>query len=203
MSSTTTRDLARLLDRLGRGEDAARRAILERAHHRLVKIAAAIFQADFRDLHGRHTVDSVVGDLWIRMERALAATQPSTVQGFFGLVFLNVRRILIDLARQQRRDDARRRDVPFEMGESGTPKEFDVADTTHDPVRLALLTELHQQIQILPIDERSVFEIRYYGGYSQAEIAEILRLHPRTVSRLWHAATSRLAAWLGGFEDVF
>jgi RNA polymerase sigma factor (sigma-70 family) len=201
VSGTTTVDLAHLLDRLRHGDDTARRVILERAYHRLLRIAASIFHQDFRGLHGRHDLESVVSELWVRLARALEQTHPQTVEGFFGLVFVNVRHILLDLARRQRRDDGRRTG-PLGPDDLEVLAPIDRADTTHDPVRLAQLTEFHHQVERLPGDERTVFELRYYGGYSQAEIAQILGLHPRKVSRIWFQATARLARWLGGAPEL-
>ena len=80
---------------------------------------------------------------------------------------------------------------------------FDQADTTHDPGRLAVLTEFHEQIEKLPDDQRRVFEMHYYGGFSQAETAQMLGLHKKQVSRLWLAATGRLARWLDGSDAPF
>ena len=63
---------------------------------------------------------------------------------------------------------------------------------------MALLTEFHEQIEKLPEDQRRVFELHYYGDFSQAEIAQMLGVHRKQVSRLWLAATGRLARWLEG-----
>ena len=197
MSGTTSQDIAGLLERLRRGDEAARRAILERAYHRLMRIAATVFHEDFRSLRDRHDVESVVSVLWIRLVAALEKTQPETPENFFRLVFVHVRQALLDLARRQRRDDARRCNGRLDAGQSDAPAAFDPADTTQDPARLALLTEVHEQVATLPDDERTVFDLRYYGGYSQAEIAQLLGLHPRKVSRLWFAATARLAQGMG------
>ncbi len=64
---------------------------------------------------------------------------------------------------------------------------------TYDPGRLAAWTEFHEQVQALADDKRSVFEMHFYLDLPQAEIARVLALHPRKVSRLWVAATERLA----------
>ena len=48
----------------------------------------------------------------------------------------------------------------------------------------------------LPDGPREVFELQYYLDLSQAEIATLLRLHPRKVSRLWQSAKDQLAAAL-------
>ena len=44
-----------------------------------------------------------------------------------------------------------------------------------------------------------IFELHYYGDFSQVEISQMLDLNRKQVSRLWLAATGRLAQWLDGF----
>lgn len=198
MTDDTTTDLQLLIDRLRQGDDAARRELLRRAHDRLLKIAATVFREDFPALHGRHDLESVVSEVWMRLVGALEKTRPDTVEGFFGLVFLKVRQVLLDMARRQRQGDARRGQRPVDADEPDGPAELDLADTTHDPGRLAVLTEFHEQIEKLPEDQRRIFELHYYGGFTQAEIAQMLGLHRKQVSRLWLTATGRLARWLDG-----
>jgi RNA polymerase sigma-70 factor (ECF subfamily) len=196
VAENTSSDLQDLIDRLHRGDEGAQRELLERAHNRLLRIAAAIFEQDFSALRGRHDLESVVSELWIRLVTALETTRPQTVDGFFGLVFHKVRQVLLDMASRQRRSDARRRAGPLDADEAEALAAFDQADTTYDPGRLAQLTEFHEQIENLPDNQRAVFELHYYGGFSQAEIAQMLNLHKKQVSRLWLAATAWLARWL-------
>ncbi len=200
MADNTSTNLQDLIDRLRRGDALARRELLQRAHDRLVRIAATIFQEDFPALRCRHELESVISEVWMRLVVALETTQPETVEGFFGLVFLKVRQVLLDMIDRQRRLDARRQDGPLDADEPEALAAFDQADTTYDPGRLALLTEFHEQIGNLPDPQRTVFELHYYGGFSQAEIAQMLELHRKQVSRLWLAATGRLAHWLEGLE---
>jgi RNA polymerase sigma-70 factor (ECF subfamily) len=195
----TTTDLQLLIDRLRRGDDVARRELLKRAHDRLLRIAARVFREDFPALHGRHDLESVVSEVWMRLAGALEMTRPETVEGFFGLVFLKVRQVLLDMAQSQRRLDARQAQTPPDGAGSDALADLDLPDTTYDPPRLALLTEFHQQIEKLPDDQRRVFELHYYGDFSQADIAQMLGVHKKQVSRLWLAATGKLAAWLDGF----
>jgi RNA polymerase sigma-70 factor (ECF subfamily) len=200
VAENTSSDLQDLIDRLHRGDDSARRELLERAHDRLLRIAGTIFEQDFPALRGRHDLESVGSELWMRLVTALETTHPQTVDGFFGLVFHKLRQVLLDMASRQRRSDARRGAGPLDANEPEALAAFDQADTTDDPGRLAQLTEFHEQIEKLPDDQRSVFEWHYYGGFSQAEIAQMLKLHRKQVSRLWLAATGRLAQWLEGLE---
>src|SRR5262249_9484617 len=147
------------IDRLKRGDDAARLELLRRAHDRLLRIAGAVFHQDFPALHGRHELESVVSELWMRLAGALEKTRPETVEGFFSLVFLKVRQVLLDMAQRQRRADARRTRAPEHTGESDAPGDFDQSDTTYEPGHLAVLTEFHQQIANLPEDQRRIFEL--------------------------------------------
>jgi RNA polymerase sigma factor (sigma-70 family) len=201
VSHDTSAELQNLIDRLRRGDDSARRELLQRAHDRLLRIAATLFNEDFPGLRGRHDLESVVSEVWIRLAGALEATQPQTVEGFFGLVFTKVRQVLLDMAKRQRRHEAHRREGPRERDQGVELSLVESPDTTNEPGKLALLTEFHEQIKKLPDDERTVFELRYYGGFSQAEIAQMLGLQPKPVSRQWLAATGRLAQWLQAFNE--
>jgi DNA-directed RNA polymerase specialized sigma24 family protein len=87
------------------------------------------------------------------------------------------------------------------LGSSVPPPAW-AEDSTYEPDRLALWTELHRKVEELPPEERQVFTLRYYTGLNQAEIAISLDLHPRQVSRLWIEATRRLAKGLPGFEAL-
>ena len=199
VAENTSADLQDLINRLRGGDLEARGELLQRAYNRLLRIAAAVFHEDFPDLRDRHDLESVVSEVWMRLVGALEATQPQTVEGFFGLVFHKVRQVLLDMASRQRRDDRHRCAGPLDGDDSAALAFFDPADTTHDPARLAALTELHDEIEKLPDDQRTVFDLHYYGDFSQVEIAQMLDLNRKHVSRLWLAATGRLAKWLDGF----
>ncbi len=202
MNGDTTSDLIDLVERLVAGDDAARRLLLERAHNRVVRIAATIFRADFAALHERHELESVVSETWLRLESSLRAVQPRTVDEFFGLVVVKTRQALLDMVRRQQRADRGRRRWRCVNGGSGAQAGFDPGDTTHEPGRLALLAEFHEQVTGLAGDERRVFQLVYYGGLSQAEIARITQLHPRKVCRLWFSATRRLAEWADTLAEL-
>ncbi len=196
MSTGTTTDIQGLLVRLRRGDASAKRELLDRAYHRLLRIASALFHRDFRGLQGRHDLESVVDEAWMGLLRALDSTQPETAECFFGLVFVKVRHTLLQIARRQRRHNAPRLDGPLDADEPEPLEAFDHGDSTNEPGRLAILTELHEQVELLPDPEKMVFGLHYYLGLTQVEAAEITGLPPKQVSRLWLQATKRLAKWL-------
>jgi DNA-directed RNA polymerase specialized sigma24 family protein len=43
-----------------------------------------------------------------------------------------------------------------------------------------------------------IVEMRYFGGLTNEEIAEVLKIHPNTVMRDWSAAKAWLYAALSG-----
>ena len=59
-----------------------------------------------------------------------------------------------------------RRDAPWPSRDR-----TELADTTHDPDRLAAWTDFHREVEALPAEEREVFDLLFYQGLSQAEAA--------------------------------
>ena len=197
MSGDTTSDVRDLIERLRAGDDLARQALLERIHHRLRRIAAAVSRKDFPRLRAQHDLESVVDEAWAQLMTALRTTQPETPAAFYNLVFRKVRHVLLDMARRQGRHDHFGQQMPLNAEESEDAGLCDVPDTTHEPSKLAVWTELHREVEKLPDSQRLVFDCHYLAGFSQAETARLLDMHPKEVSRLWLAAAGRLAEWLG------
>ena len=75
--------------------------------------------------------------------------------------------------------------------------------------QVALVTET-RATELLALDEAlenlaafdprmsKIVEMRYFGGLSTEEIAEVLKIHPNTVMRDWSAAKAWLYAALSG-----
>ena len=183
-----------LLDRLREGDREARRLLLERACERLRRLAGRILHGSFPEMARRHELDSVVHETWVRLMQAVEKTEPATVADFFRLAAHKFRQVLLDMAQGERR--RAQREVLGLSGADGAGPAPSAADTTHDPARLALWTEFHEKVATLSEQERAVFEMHYYLDLPQAEIAQVLGLHPRKVSYLWIAATEKLGEGL-------
>jgi RNA polymerase sigma factor (sigma-70 family) len=193
--------LQALIDRIRQGDGSARRELLERACQRLRRLAARLLYGSFPALRARHDLDSVVHETWLRLAQALDRTDPPTVADFFRLAAHKVRQVLLDMAARHRRLQCREALGSGEYtADHGTAE---LVNNTYDPARLALWTEFHERVAALADDERAVFELHYYLGLPQAEVARVLGLHPRKVSYLWIAATDRLADGLPEAESVF
>jgi|SRR5688572_15936489 RNA polymerase sigma factor (sigma-70 family) len=197
MDQDTTVQLQPLLDRLRSGDKQARREFLELACGRLRRLAGRILTGSFPNLQSRHDVDSVVHETWLRLQQALDKADPPTVADFFRLAAHKIRQVLLDMAEKQRRID--QRETFLSRGDSQGTGRGEPGNQTYDSARLAQWTEFHNQVGRLADEERTVFEMHYYLGLPQTEIAKLLELHPRKVSYLWVAATERLAGHLVQF----
>lgn len=198
MTGNTTVELQALIDRMQQGDCQAPRELLELAHERLRRLAGRILSGSFPVLRGRHDLDSVVDEAWLRLLQAVDKAKPPTAPDFFRFAAHKIRQVLLDLAARERRRLGREVAVGNASSTDQSPAE--PSDQSHDPARLAQWTELHQLIASLPDQERTVFEMHYYLDLPQAEIAHLLGLHPRKVSYLWVAATDKLARGLSGAE---
>jgi len=199
MDQNTTRELQLLLDRLRQGDKTARRQFLEHVCARLRRLAAKVMFGSFPALQSRHDLDSVVHETWLRLMQALEKADPPTVADFFRLAAHKIRQVLLDMADRQRRIDQRETFLSQGSLSRGSSRSHNnqPANQTYDGAQLAQWTEFHQRVAQLDDLERSVFEMHYYLGLPQAEIAQVLNLHPRKISYLWIAATEKLADNLG------
>ncbi len=134
-----------------------------------------------------YSPSSLVSVTWLRLARH--GLSPHNRRHLLALVVRAMRFILVDEAR--RIQTSKRGDgyaiVPLEEA-SDTP-------VSHSPEQLNQLQSLNEALDNLAqIDGRlaQVVELRYFGGFTEPEIAEQLGINTRTVSRDWRKAR----AWL-------
>lgn len=195
MDSDQSIELQGLIQRIQQGDTDAKRILLERAYERLARLTAKILTGSFPAVHTRHDLHSIVHETWFRLLQTLENTQPPTVADFFRLAAHKIRQVLLDVAERERRLAVR--EVPGLLGEESLEGNSGDGQQTYDPEKLAMWTDFHRKVEQLNTDERSVFEMHYYLEIPQAEIAQVLELHPRKVSYLWVAATEKLADVFG------
>jgi RNA polymerase sigma-70 factor (ECF subfamily) len=141
------------------------------------------------------TGDVLQGSL-VRLLPTLRRIQPESMRHFFNLAAVHVRRELRDLARHFRSlkfgpPDAGDRTADRAAASLGTAE----APTEDDDIEL--WCRFHEAVEQLPDDEREVVGLMFYHGWKQAQIAEVLGVHERTVRRRWHSACLRLHKLVG------
>lgn len=198
MSEKSSASLQALLVRLQHGEKAARDELLARTYGRLRQLMGKMIRR-FPVVQDQAGPTDVLHETFFRLSRALEAISPKSVEEFFRLAALHMRRQLLDMARRyRRRPEGHRAPLPDQSQDSDS--EHDAAEeasqSTLDPATLERWCEFHRQVEMLPEEERSVFDLLYYHDLSQAEAAELLGVSVPTIKRRWAAARMRLAMYL-------
>ncbi len=187
MSETAPGEVTRLLNRLQRGDKHAEGELITCVYHELKTLAAVYMRRERSD----HTLQptALVNEAYLRLTGQKTVTWQNRAH-FFAVAAQVMRRVLVDYARNRRAlkraaaADAISLDEAFVFTKerSGDLLALDEA-----------LDRLAQQ------DRRAhrVIELRFFGGLSVDETAEVLGVSSRTVKREWSFGR----AWLKGELD--
>lgn len=104
---------------------------------------------------------------------------------FFGAAARLMRRILIDHARSHNAAKRGGGEIKISLAE-------DVAVTNQRALDLITLDGALDELEVLDEQQSRIVEMRYFGGLSIEETAEVLAISPATVKREWNTAR----AWL-------
>jgi RNA polymerase sigma factor (sigma-70 family) len=178
--------LDRFLQMFRAGHESAESLLIEHALDRLQRLAQRMFRCQ-GNLRAIEQTDDVLQKALIRLHHLLAGIKPDSVRGFFALAAQQIRWVLKDLART------------LVAGRIVVGKGAPLSDTGHqrldepldpggEPVDLAQWTDFHQKVESLPEEERELFDLIWYQGFTQAEAATTLNVSLRTLKRRWRSA---------------
>ncbi len=182
METPPTNDITTQLLAWNQGDAAALEQLIPAVYQELRRMA----ERYLRQENPGHTLQptALVHEAYLRLiDQTLVEWQNRA--HFFGVAAQMMRRILVDHAKAKHRD--KRGGGAFKLSLD------EIADYTHE--RAAELVALDDALQSLAaFDERKsrVVELRYFGGLSVEETAEVLDISPNTVMRDWNMAK----AWL-------
>jgi len=116
---------------------------------------------------------------------------------FFALSAQIMRRILIDAARTR---SAAKRGGSAARADHSTPIDLDQVPSadTRGAAALCALDDALGSLARIDARRAKVIELRFFGGLSVDETAEVLHVSPQTVMRDWRLARAWLARELGG-----
>ena len=112
-------------------------------------------------------------------------------RAFFAYASSVMRSVIIDCVRERRAD---------RRGGKLNRQTLDTQLLDQLPAAEDQLLQVHEALQELAAAEprlAQVVEMRYFGGYTEQEIADTLQLTERTVRRDWEKARLLLAAMIG------
>jgi RNA polymerase sigma factor (sigma-70 family) len=212
VSGESTAVLQGHLQRALTGDGQARQRLLELTRDRLMAHARRLLHGRYARLEPFAQTDDVVQQLFLKILRnqdrfwVNAHGEPlQSLAEFFGHTSAWMRDVLCDLLRKEYgRDDSRPAALPLDSGPSDTKPRYEPSSDTLDAEKLRRWTEFHEAVARLPDDLRSVFDLLWYQGLTQAEAAALLGVAVPTVKLRWMKARLQVQQALGGapFDDT-
>jgi RNA polymerase sigma-70 factor, ECF subfamily len=175
-------EATRLLIDWSNGNREAAAGLMPLVYEELRGIARGYLQRERTD----HTLQAtaLVHEAYLRLVDQRTTTWRNRAH-FFGVAAQLMRRILVDHARRHRRD---------KRGGAWDKVEFDeaLAPSVSRNLDVIALDDALQDLMKLNPQHSQIVELRFFGGLTIEEVAEVLDVSPRTVEREWRMAR----AWL-------
>ena len=191
--------LQNLLDQAAGGDDQAYDEIINLAAARLQKLTGKML-AGYPHLRRWEDTSDIFQTAVVRLHRSLSEVKPDSVKGFFGLAATQIRRTLIDLARHHFGPQGA---AAHHHSDAGVASDGGGILDRHSggnerPENLQSWANFHEGVEQLPDAEREVFELVWYGGLAQQEIADLLGVSVPTIKRRMRSARLQLHESLHG-----
>ncbi|HYX31175.1 MAG TPA: sigma-70 family RNA polymerase sigma factor [Pyrinomonadaceae bacterium] len=164
------------------GDESAYEKLAPLVHAELHRLAHRYMSRE-RDGHTLQTT-ALVNEAYLRLVDQKQTRWQNRAQ-FFGICAELMRRILVDYARQQKYQKRGGGARKISLDEAAELSEEKTTD-------LILLDDALKELAAFDPRKARVVELRFFGGLSNDEVAEVMGVHANTVSRDWNAAK----AWL-------
>lgn len=174
-----------LLNRIGEGDPNAAAQLVPLVYEELRRMASNCLR------HERpgHTLQAtaLVHEAYIKLAGQPDAKWQNRAQ-FFAVASQLMRRILVDYARAQLRNKrgGKQQRISFDDSLLVSPERTD---------ELLAINEALARLEAMDPRQARIVELRYFGGLTLDETAEVLRISSKTVLREWNIAK----AWLYGY----
>ena len=191
MTGPTPSEITQLLHAWRGGDSQALERLTEVVYHELHRMAQR-YMARERDGHTLQTT-ALIGEVYVRLVKVNEVEWHDRAH-FFAVCAQLMRRILTDFARSH-----------------GYQKRG--AGTRHIPLDEALVISAEPQIDLVSLEQAltrlgetdlrksKVVEMRFFGGLTIEQAAEVLQISPETVTRDWNVARAWLLRELDGGAD--
>jgi RNA polymerase sigma factor (TIGR02999 family) len=176
-------DITALLVDWSKGDQSALEKLLPLVERELHRLAHSYMRRENPD----HTLQTtaLINETYLRLIDQRKVQWQNRAH-FFGIAAQIMRRILLNYARDQNRLKRGGRAIHVSLSEAGImPAEKDR--------ELIALNDALTRLEALDERKSKVVELRYFGGLSVEETAEVLKISPITVMRDWQFAKAWLA----------
>jgi len=178
-------DVTVLLTELSKGSPEAASRLVPLVYDELRRLAGRYMRRERAD----HTLQAtaLVHEAYMKLVQQKAAAEWQNRAHFFGIAARIMRNILVDHARNH---VAEKRGG----GQQAALLEENLVFAPEKSVDLLRLDQSLQRLTELDARQGRVVELRFFGGLTVEETAEVLGVSPKTVKRDWSMAK----AWLHG-----
>jgi RNA polymerase sigma-70 factor (ECF subfamily) len=180
------------LQRIRDGDKAAHDELLRGVGGRLERLARKMLRG-FPQVRRWTETDDVLQNALVRLLRSLEKVEPTSVRAFFGFAAEHLRRELIDLARHYygAHGLGKHHAGPIAAADSQGPG-LEPAAPTDTAAEVERWCAFHEQVDLLPAEERETVSLIFYHAWTQAQVADLLQVDERTVRRRWQSALRKL-----------
>jgi RNA polymerase sigma-70 factor, ECF subfamily len=181
METVSSHDVTQLLNAWRNGDNEALEKLIPIVYQELHRLASRYM----RDENSDHTLQTtaLVNEAYCRLTEQKGVWENRAQ--FFGIAAQLMRRILLDHAKSR-----------FRVKRGGGAEKISLDETALIPQRqssqLILLDEALRHLAEFDPKKSRIVELKFFGGLTTEEIAEVEHLSVRTVAREWRKAK----AWL-------
>lgn len=179
-------DITLLLERIERGESLAAAELFPIVYDELRRLASWKLAGE----KAGHTLQptALVNEAYVRLVGERSEVRYESRRGFFVAASEAMRHILVDSARRK-----------LAQKRGGDPSRVEVEIDLLCAVQPSELLEVHEALEALSSKDpqcADLVKLHYFGGYSLAEVAELLGISRSTANRWWIYSKAFLAAQL-------
>jgi RNA polymerase sigma factor (TIGR02999 family) len=184
-------EVTQLLKAWGQGDDGALGRLIPLVQNELHRLARRYMSREQPD----HTLQTtaLVNEVYLRLVDMPQMSWQDRAH-FFAISARMMRRILTDFVRSRNYQ---------KRGGTALHVSFDeaLAVSQEQDAEIVAIDDALSQLAALDSRKSQVVELRFFGGLSEVEIAEVLKVSPETVRRDWRFAKSWLHRVLSGEKD--
>jgi RNA polymerase sigma factor (TIGR02999 family) len=182
MATRSSDGITELLERWGNGDEKARDELMSLVYDELHRLAATYLKRE----RGGHTLQptALVNELFLKFSEQHSMSWQNRAQ-FFGVAAQLMRRILIDHARAHL--------ATKRGGDRYCVSLRNIADFGAQPdADLLALHDALTGLEEIDPDQARIVELRFFGGLTIKETAEVMHISHATVEREWKLAKAYL-----------